>query len=140
MKTMRKTICYNCGPKMDGVNLYDFCEFEIDKVIFSFENDTCKVRTPCVKKEYITGLMLQSNIRGYYKILMIEKVDYKALWEQMCQRCDELDKKLAQRTWVGLTNDEVKKIVGSDRYTDLLKEVVQIVEAKLRSKNNGTTP
>jgi len=73
MKTMRKTICYNCGPKMDGVSLYDFCEFEIDKVIFSFSNNDCKVRIPCVKKEYITGLMLQSNIRGYYKILMIEK-------------------------------------------------------------------
>jgi hypothetical protein len=42
-----------------------------------------------------------------------------------------------QRTWVGLTDEEVKKIVGSDRYTDLLKEVVQIVEAKLRSKNSG---
>jgi hypothetical protein len=44
---------------------------------------------------------------------------------------------LAQRTWVGLTNEEIKKIIGSDRYSDLLKEVVQIVEAKLRSKNNG---
>jgi hypothetical protein len=44
---------------------------------------------------------------------------------------------LAQRTWIGLTDEEVKKIVGSDRYTDLLKEVVQIVETKLRSKNNG---
>jgi hypothetical protein len=41
------------------------------------------------------------------------------------------------RTWVGLTDEEVKKIVGLDRYTDLLKEVVQYVEAKLRSKNNG---
>jgi hypothetical protein len=44
---------------------------------------------------------------------------------------------LAQRTWIGLTDEEVKKIVGLDRYTDLLKEVVQYVEAKLRSKNNG---
>ena len=43
----------------------------------------------------------------------------------------------AQRTWNGLTNDEIKKIIGSDRYSDLIKEVVQIVEAKLRSKNNG---
>jgi hypothetical protein len=42
-----------------------------------------------------------------------------------------------QRIWVGLTDEEVKKIVGLDRYTDLLKEVVQYVEAKLRSKNNG---
>ena len=40
-----------------------------------------------------------------------------------------------QRTWVGLTDEEVKKIVGSDRYTDLLKAVVQAVEAKLKDKN-----
>ena len=42
---------------------------------------------------------------------------------------------LAQRTWVGLTDAEVKKIVGSDRYTDLLLEVVNFVEAKLKEKN-----
>ena len=42
---------------------------------------------------------------------------------------------LAQRTWVGLTDEEVKKIVGSDRYTDLLLEVVNFVEAKLKEKN-----
>ena len=40
-----------------------------------------------------------------------------------------------QRTWVGLTNEEIKKIVGSDRYTDLLLEVVNFVEAKLKEKN-----
>jgi hypothetical protein len=31
--------------------------------------------------------------------------DYKALWQQMCERCDELDKKLAQRK--PLTDEEV---------------------------------
>lgn len=40
-----------------------------------------------------------------------------------------------QRTWVGLTNEEIKKIVGSDRYTDLLLEVVNFVEAKLKERN-----
>ena len=45
--------------------------------------------------------------------------------------------KLAQRTWVGLTDAEVKKIVGSDIYTDLLVEVVKIVEAKLKEKNSA---
>ena len=44
---------------------------------------------------------------------------------------------LSQRTWVGLTDAEVKKIVGSDRYTDLLLEVVNFVEAKLKEKNCG---
>lgn len=37
--------------------------------------------------------------------------------------------------WVGLTDEEREKIVGSDRYTNLLKEVVEIVEAKLKEKN-----
>ena len=44
---------------------------------------------------------------------------------------------LSQRKWVGLTDAEVKKIVGSDRYTDLLLEVVNFVEAKLKEKNCG---
>jgi hypothetical protein len=51
--------------------------------------------------------------------------------------CDLLNTTPPQRTWVGLTDEEVKKIVGLDRYTDLLKEVVQYVEAKLRSKNES---
>ncbi len=53
----------------------------------------------------------------------------------MARLKDAQDKKLAQRTWVGLTDAEVKKIVGSDRYTDLLLEVVNFVEAKLKEKN-----
>jgi len=44
---------------------------------------------------------------------------------------------VAKGEWVGLTEDEVKKIVGSDRYSDLLKAVVQTVQAKLKEKNNG---
>jgi len=70
-------------------------------------------------------------------------------WEEpvipLC-KCDAIDKSAAiriatalgwepKRTWVGLTDEEHKKIVGSDRYTNLLKEVVEIVEAKLKEKN-----
>jgi hypothetical protein len=40
-----------------------------------------------------------------------------------------------QRTWVGLTNEEINKIIGSDRYSELLKAVVQTVQAKLKEKN-----
>jgi hypothetical protein len=73
------------------------------------------------------------------EILMIEKVDYKALWEQMCQRCDELDNKLAQRTWVGLTDEEIWEWFRDN--TALTNEsgirIVRAIEAKLRSKNNG---
>jgi hypothetical protein len=66
---------------------------------------------------------------------MIEKVDYKALWEQMCQRCDELDKKLAQRTWVELDEEDYIKAY---ELCDFDKEAAfEFFEAKLRSKNNG---
>jgi len=34
-----------------------------------------------------------------------DKPDYKALWQQMCERCDELDKKLAQRK--PLTDEQI---------------------------------
>jgi hypothetical protein len=115
-----------------------------------------------------------------------DEPDYKALWQQMCERCDELDKKLAhleakdepfcwydiehgeiqdvewnrqkptyegnwkplyttppQRTWVGLTDEEVtichslavlsKKHDGTDSsFTTLLH---QQIEAKLKEKN-----
>jgi len=37
-----------------------------------------------------------------------DEPDYKALWQQMCERCDELDKKLAQRK--PLTDEEVEAI------------------------------
>lgn len=48
---------------------------------------------------------------------------------------ERTDIHFAQRTWVGLSDAEIKKIVGSDRYTDLLLEVVKVVEAKLKEKN-----
>jgi hypothetical protein len=38
--------------------------------------------------------------------------DYKALWQQMCERCDELDKKLAQRK--PLTDEEMKTVVEQE--------------------------
>ena len=53
--------------------------------------------------------------------------------DQTCSKCKAATP--PQRTWVGLTNEEIKKIVGSDRYTDLLLEVVNFVEAKLKEKN-----
>ena len=55
--------------------------------------------------------------------------------KQMQSSVDKAVNAMAQRTWVGLTDAEVKKIVGSDRYTDLLLEVVNFVEAKLKEKN-----
>jgi hypothetical protein len=42
--------------------------------------------------------------------------DYKALWQQMCERCDELDKKLAQRK--PLTDEEIYKIANDLFYSN----------------------
>ena len=41
-----------------------------------------------------------------------QETDYKALWQQMCERCDELDKKLAQRK--PLTDEEMKTVVEQE--------------------------
>ena len=57
--------------------------------------------------------------------------DYKALWQQMCERCDELDKKLAQRTWVGLTDEEIQYCVELKNPEAIAEEI----EAKLKEKN-----
>jgi hypothetical protein len=62
--------------------------------------------------------------------------DYKALWQQMCERCDELDKKLAQRTWVGLTDKEKQEIykqADEENWHD--QPLLETVEAKLKEKN-----
>jgi hypothetical protein len=69
------------------------------------------------------------------EILMIEKVDYKALWEQMCQRCDELDKKLAQRTWVEIDDEDFSKALELCDFDKIA--AFEFFETKLRSKNNG---
>ena len=69
--------------------------------------------------------------------------DYKVLWQQMCERCDELDKKLAQRTWVGLTDEEVEAMqrlaidpVDANGWGFLNRErYANLIEAKLKEKN-----
>ena len=74
--------------------------------------------------------------------------DYKALWQQMCERCDELDKKLSQRTWVGLTDEEIQyafrtnsvMVDDGNAYMVAGKRAVNIsqaIEAKLKEKNDG---
>ena len=40
-----------------------------------------------------------------------------------------------QRTWVGLQDFEIKKLVGNDRYTDLLTAVAIAVEKELKARN-----
>lgn len=40
-----------------------------------------------------------------------------------------------QAKWVGLSKEETQRIVGADRYTSLIKDVVTIVETLLRRKN-----
>ena len=58
--------------------------------------------------------------------------NYKALWEQMCERCDELDKQLAQRTWVGLTEAQCG-VLWKTNMTPF--EYYEAIEAKLKEKN-----
>jgi hypothetical protein len=102
--------------------------------------------------------------------------DYKALWQQMCERCDELDKKLAQqeakdepvawnagipllhpkmkegetisveyveltppqRTWVGLTDEEIKSqwaVFWEDNCHPWAIDFARAIENKLRELN-----
>ena len=43
--------------------------------------------------------------------------DYKALWQQMCERCDELDKKLAQQETLAWTNKMSIDVPNQPLYT-----------------------
>ena len=73
-----------------------------------------------------------------------QKTDYKALWQQMCERCDELDKKLAQRK--PLTDEEIQQIFiansvvvdnGNAYMVAGLRalNITRAIEAKLKEKN-----
>jgi hypothetical protein len=69
-----------------------------------------------------------------------QETDYKALWQQMCERCDELDKKLAQRpsrsdiTWAGL---DVEDYIKALELCDFDKDAAfEFFEAKLKDKNS----
>ncbi len=62
--------------------------------------------------------------------------DYKALWQQMCERCDELDKKLAQRK--PLTDEEIKSQWSVFWEADCHPwaiDFARAIEAKLKEKN-----
>ncbi len=66
--------------------------------------------------------------------------DYKALWQQMCERCDELDAKLAQPERKPLTDEEIVQTLGNIRERldgNVFYAFARAIEAKLREKNNG---
>ena len=56
--------------------------------------------------------------------------DYKALWQQMCERCDELDKKLAQCK--PLTDEEIWACLPKEEDE---MAFARAIEAKLKQKN-----
>jgi hypothetical protein len=62
--------------------------------------------------------------------------DYKVLWQQMCERCDELDKKLAQRK--PLTDEEIKSqwfVFWEADCHPWAIDFARAIEAKLKEKN-----
>ena len=64
-----------------------------------------------------------------------DEPDYKALWQQMCERCDELDAKLAQqrKPLVWLTDEEAIFLIENESLGR--GELIDAIEAKLREKN-----
>ena len=57
--------------------------------------------------------------------------DYEEYLEALDSLCQP-----PQRTWVGLTDEELHEICNSlDYYGD--RELVQLIESKLKEKNNG---
>jgi len=67
----------------------------------------------------------------------------EALAEQALDKMAEnarelgLDYEPAQRTWVYLTDEEIRILAGSLGYGPYVMEVVRAAEAKLKEKNNG---
>ena len=59
--------------------------------------------------------------------------------DKMAENARELglDYEPAQRTWVYLTDEEIRILAGSLGYGPYVMEVVRAAEAKLKEKNNG---
>lgn len=73
MKTKHKKICNGCGPIPFGINEYDICEFDVEYLTLS----TYKEIKANISTMKIIGIVLSSQVKGYYKILVInEERDY----------------------------------------------------------------
>jgi hypothetical protein len=59
--------------------------------------------------------------------------DYKELWQQMCERCDSLDKKLTQRTWVEIDDEDFSKALELCDFDKIA--AFEFFEAKLKERN-----
>jgi hypothetical protein len=61
--------------------------------------DAClkKQLTTKEKHEHAQDLLMEAGTAIKAALEAKDEPDYKALWQQMCERCDELDKKLAQQ-------------------------------------------
>jgi hypothetical protein len=123
--------------------------------------DAClkKQLTTKEKHEHAQDLLMEAGTAIKAALEAKDEPDYKALWQQMCERCDELDKKLAQpehgwtperiagmarlkaqqdkrlepqRTWVGLTDEEIWACLPKD--PDEMA-FARAIETKLKEKN-----
>ena len=54
--------------------------------------------------------------------------------DRLSEEIDELRKYIEQRTWIGLTNEEVKDALRKVMHSDT-NGVVRAIEAKLKAKN-----
>jgi hypothetical protein len=85
----------------------------------------------CDMREAITAIKAALEVNEFNpdwdtQAVLVEEI------QRMAKRIEELE---AQRTWVGLTDDEIDtwNIVGHES----LREFVRAIEAKLKDKNNA---
>jgi len=66
---------------------------------------------------------------------------YKSKKAAALNKLDDDDTQVYQRPWVGLTDEEIKEIVGPYGETPIkgyTRQLFDQIEAKLREKNNAT--
>ena len=128
------------------------------------QTEALKLAQKALSNRNATAKMIYEALHAIKEALAQRKEpepDYKVLWEQMCERCDELDNKLAhpeqelvcicgavwegqelvstppQRTWVGLTEEEVEVCFHHvDEAGIGLFDFAEAIEAKLKEKNS----
>ena len=64
----------------------------------------------------------------------LDRDEVALLLLQLVERIQNLEN-TQQRTWVGLQDWEIKKLVGNDKYSDLLTAVAIAIEKELKARN-----
>jgi len=97
-----------------------------------------KVWPECVKQAYAEQPAQQEPVAKKTRIGLVTSSG----WDSLPVGTEFYTSQPAQRTWVGLTDEEVEAVwkrVQANDFHDCVQPFARAIEAKLKEKNNGNT-